>query len=156
VRHIVEKISTRVITLLLTSSQSEVCTQSYGGPKLWESQLWEFQDSHLGVPGQNAIWMWPLWRGIEYNIREKVMAFPKSGPCWVLWVRVCPWLVLAPKVLQLCTNQLVVWFVWFVQVSDYLSFFLVPSRSSSMPFCPQSTTNQGACPRLLIFLLFSF
>jgi len=31
--------------------------QSYGPPKLRESQLWEFQDSHLGVPGQNVIWM---------------------------------------------------------------------------------------------------
>jgi hypothetical protein len=25
--------------------------------------------------------------------------FPKSGPWWVLWVRVCPWLIRAPKVL---------------------------------------------------------
>jgi hypothetical protein len=29
---------------------------------------------------------------------------------WVLWIWVCPWLVLAPKMFQLCTNQLVVWF----------------------------------------------
>jgi hypothetical protein len=42
--------------------------------------------------------------------KGKVMASPKSGPWWVLWVRVCPWFVLTPKVLQLCTNQLVVWF----------------------------------------------
>jgi hypothetical protein len=25
-----------------------------------------------------------------------------------LWIRVCPWLVLAPKMFKLCTNQLVV------------------------------------------------
>jgi hypothetical protein len=43
--------------------------QSYGTPKSWESQFWEFQDSHLGVPGQNAIWMWASWRGTEYTIR---------------------------------------------------------------------------------------
>jgi hypothetical protein len=36
--------------------------------------------------------------------------FPKSGSWWILWIRVYPWLVLAPKMLQLCTNQLVVWF----------------------------------------------
>jgi hypothetical protein len=32
--------------------------------------------------------------------------FPTSGPWWVLWI--C---VQCTKVLQLCTNQLVVWFV---------------------------------------------
>jgi hypothetical protein len=57
------------------------------------------------------------WRGITYTIRGKVVVSPKSGPWWVLWVWVCPWLVLAPKVLQLCTNQLVVWFVQ-IWVSD--------------------------------------
>jgi hypothetical protein len=40
---------------LETSSQLEVYTQSYGSPKLWESQLREFQDSNLGVLGQNDI-----------------------------------------------------------------------------------------------------
>jgi hypothetical protein len=83
---------------------------SYGPAKLWGSQFWEFWDSHLGVPRQNAIWMWASWRGTKYTIRGKVVASLKSGPWWVLWVRVCPWLVLAPKVLQQCTNQLVVWF----------------------------------------------
>jgi len=42
--------------------------------------------------------------------KGKVMASPKSGPWWVLWVRVCPWLILTPKMIQLCINQLVVWF----------------------------------------------
>jgi len=53
-------------------------------PKLKESQLWEFRDSHLGVPGQNAIWMWASWKGIEYTVRGKVVASPKSEPWWVL------------------------------------------------------------------------
>jgi hypothetical protein len=35
--------------LLQTSSQSEVCTQSYGPPNLQESQLWKLWDSHLDV-----------------------------------------------------------------------------------------------------------
>jgi len=38
VRHVVGKLSTRAITLLQTSSQFEVCTQSYGAPKSRESQ----------------------------------------------------------------------------------------------------------------------
>ncbi len=39
------------------------------------------------------------------------VASPKSGPWWVLWVWVCSWLVLAPKMFKLCINQLVVWFM---------------------------------------------
>jgi len=39
-----------------------------------------FENSHLEVPRQNAIWMWALWRGTKYTIKGKVMASPKSGP----------------------------------------------------------------------------
>jgi hypothetical protein len=55
---------------------------------------------HLGVSGQNDIWVLVLWPSTEYNIMGKVAASPKFGPWWVLWVRVCPWLVCAPK----CSN----------------------------------------------------
>ncbi len=48
----------------------------------------------------------------------------------------CPWLVLAPRVLQLCTNH----FVWVVcrpvWVSEACQLFLVPSRSSNTPLYP--------------------
>jgi len=37
VSHIVGKLSTRTTTLLHTTPQSEVCSQSYGAPKLRES-----------------------------------------------------------------------------------------------------------------------
>jgi hypothetical protein len=50
--------------------------------------------------------------------------FPKSRPWWVLWVRICLWFVLAPKVLQLCTNQLVVYFVQ-IRVSDEVLVILL-------------------------------
>jgi len=79
---------TRDTTLLQTSSQSNVFTKSYGPPKSRKSQLWRFWDSHLGVPGQNVIWMWAPWRGAEYTIREKVVASAKSGAWWVLCVHV--------------------------------------------------------------------
>jgi hypothetical protein len=55
-------------------------------PKSRKSRLWEFQDPHLGVPGQNAIWMWASWRGNKYTIKGKVVASPKYGPWWVLRV----------------------------------------------------------------------
>ncbi len=89
--------------------------------KLRESQLWEFQDSHLGIPGQNAIWMWASWRGTKYITRGKVVVSPKFKPWWILWIWVCSWFILAPKVIQLCTNQLVVWFC--VGLCEWLSAY---------------------------------
>jgi hypothetical protein len=59
-----------------------------------------FRDSHLGVTGQKAIWMCPLWSGAKYTIWGKVVASPEFGPWWIKWVQSCPWLVLAPKVLH--------------------------------------------------------
>jgi len=91
---------------------------SIGGlsTKLWASKvtgvptlgIW---DSHLGVPKQNDIWVLVPWPGTKHTIRGKVVASFKFGLWWVLWIHVCPWHVCAPKMLQLCTNQLVVWFV---------------------------------------------
>jgi hypothetical protein len=107
-------------TLLQTSYRSEVCRRSYGLPKLRESQFWEFRDSNLGVLGQNDIWMLALWLGTENIIRGKVVASSKSRLWWILWIHVCPWLVCALKMFQLCINQLVVWFVQ-VHVSNWLA-----------------------------------
>jgi hypothetical protein len=53
----------------------------------------------------------------------------------------CPWLVLAPKVFQLCINQLVFGFVQVRVNSWCLSFFLVTSPSSDTPLYPQSATS---------------
>jgi hypothetical protein len=72
--------------------------------KLWAPKV-------AKVPGQNVIWVLVPWPITKYTIRGKVVASPKSEPWWILWVWVCLWLVLAPKVLKLYTNQLVVWFV---------------------------------------------
>jgi hypothetical protein len=66
---------------------------------------------NLGILGQNNIWVQASWPGTKNTIRGKVMVSPKSKPWWVLWVHVCLWFVRAPKMLQLCINQLVVWFV---------------------------------------------
>ncbi len=74
-----KKILIRATTFLQTSSQLEVYTQNYKAPKSRESQLWEFQDSHLGIPKQNAIWMWASWRGTKYTIGGKVVASPSSN-----------------------------------------------------------------------------
>jgi len=54
VPHIVDKLSTRAKTLLQNALQSEVCSQSYGAPKLRESELAGFRDSHSGVPREKS------------------------------------------------------------------------------------------------------
>ncbi len=84
--------------------------QNYKSPNFrnFNTPTWE---SHEGVPRQNDIWVLTMWPRIENTVRAKVVVSPKSGPWWVLWVRICPWLVHAPKMFQLCINQLVVWFV---------------------------------------------
>jgi len=99
----------------------------------------------MGVSGQNAIWMWASWRGTKYTRRRKVVASPKSGSCWVLWVRICLWFVLAPKVFQLCTKHLVFGFVQVCVSSWCLSFFLIPSRNSSTPLYPFKVLQAKEC-----------
>jgi hypothetical protein len=101
--------------------------------------------------------MWASWRGIEYTIRGKVVASPKSGPWWVLWIRVCPWLVLAPKVLQLCTNQLVVWFCagpceWLNACHSSVSHPGAPAHPST----PKVLRTKERVPNFLFFRCFHF
>jgi hypothetical protein len=79
-----------------------------------------FKTPDLKVMGQNDIWVQPLWQGTKNTIRGKVLASPKFRPWWILWIHVCLWWVCAPKVLQLHTNQLVVWFVQ-VYVNNWLT-----------------------------------
>jgi len=67
----------------------------------------------------------------------------------------CPWLVLAPKVLQLCTNHFVLVLCRLMWVSEACQFFLVPSRSSSTPFYPSKVLRTKECaPSLYSFAIF--
>jgi hypothetical protein len=109
-QHIVEKLSTRAIALHQTSSQSEVYTQSYRAPKIAGVLTLTISRLPFGSPRTKChLDVGLMERHIVYY-KGKVVASPKSRPWWVLWVRVCLWLVLTPKVFQLCINQLVVWF----------------------------------------------
>jgi len=89
----------RTITLFQTSSQSEVCLQSYGAPKSWESQLWQFgTKSHLdvGPVGSHKVYY-----------KGEGGGFPEVQALVNLMCQCCMWLILALKVLQLCINHLV-------------------------------------------------
>jgi hypothetical protein len=62
--------------------------------KLWGFKVpgvfagWDFGTPARESRERKAIWMWVPWRVTEYTIRGKVLASPKSGPWWVLCVRV--------------------------------------------------------------------
>ncbi len=50
------------------------------GPQVARVPTLAISGLHLGVPKQNAIWMWASWRSIEYIIRGKVVASSKFEP----------------------------------------------------------------------------
>jgi hypothetical protein len=76
--------------------------------KLWASKI-----SRVLILGISVQWH----LGVGLMVKHKKYykgeggGFPKSGLWWVLWICVCSWLVRASKVLQLCINKLVVWFM---------------------------------------------
>jgi len=96
VRHTIEKLSMRATTLPLTAPRSEVYSQSYGDPKLQESPLAQFQDSHAGVPGEkNHLDVGPVERSRVYYKGEGG-GFPQVRAMVSLVCPCCPWLVLSP------------------------------------------------------------
>jgi hypothetical protein len=78
--------------------------------KLWTHKVLEVTTLAIsglpfGSPGKKCHSDATPMGGAEYTILGKVVASPEFGPWWVLWVQGRPWLILAPKVLQLCTNH---------------------------------------------------
>jgi len=109
---IIGKLSRRATTLLQIAPQSEVCSQSYGAPKLRESHLARFRDSHLGSgsPGKNSHLDVASVESCRVYYKGEGDGFPQVRAVVSLVCPCCPWFVLAPRVLQLCTNH----FVWVV------------------------------------------
>ncbi len=103
--HIVGNLQTRATTLLQTTPRSEVCSQSYGAPKSQESPFVQFQDSHSGVPREKS----HLDVGSVANHRVYYKGegggFPQVLAMVSLMCPCCSWFVLAPKVLQWCSND---------------------------------------------------
>jgi len=79
--------------------------------------------------------------------------FPQVWAVVSLVCSCCPWLVLAPRVLQLCINH----FVWVVcrpvWVSEACQLFLVPSRSSNTPLYCSKCYELGSVLRLFLLPL---
>ncbi len=80
--------------------------------------------------------------------------FPQVWAVVSLMCPSCPWFVLTPKVLQLCTKHFVLVLCRSVWVSEACHFFLVPSRSSSMPLHPFIMLRARECaPTPVVFNL---
>jgi hypothetical protein len=62
--------------------------------------------------------------------------FPQVRAVVSLVCPCCPWLILTPEVLQLCTNHLALVLCRSVWVEKACQLFLVPSRSSNTPLYP--------------------
>jgi len=125
------------------------------GPKVTEVLILGILNSHLEVPGQNAIWMWASWRSTKYTIRGKVMASPKSKLWWILWVQVCPCFILAPKCFDYVVTNLLFGLCRPVWVSKL--FVNLPSLILELQHAPpQNATSQGTCPNSLLFQCFHF
>jgi hypothetical protein len=94
--------------------------------------------------------------------RRKVYYKGEGGGFSQVWVVVnfvspsCSWLIIAPKVLQLCTKHLVLVLRKFVWVIKACQLILIPFRSSSIPLYPskvlqvreRAPTPHLACSRL--------
>jgi hypothetical protein len=149
VRHIVGKLSTRAITFLQMELRSEVFSQSYGAPKLRESHLARFRDSHSRVPRKKSRLDVSSVPNHRIYYKGEGGGFPQVRTMVSLVCLCCSWLVLPPRVFQLCTNH----FVWVVckpvWVNEACQLFLIPSRSSNTPLYPSKCYELGSMPRLL-------
>jgi hypothetical protein len=103
--------------------------------------------SHLDVA--------PMERHREYYKGEGGH-FPQVWAMVSVMSSSCPWLVLTPKMLQLCTNHLVLVLCKFVWVIEACQFFLVPFRNSNMPFYPSKVLwAKERAPILYFSVVFS-
>jgi hypothetical protein len=139
--------------ILLKSSRRELqlCFRLHLDPR-YARKVMRLQSRESPRWGDFHLDVGPVERCIVYYKGEGG-GFPQVQAVVSLVCLCCPWLVLAPKVLQLCTNH----FVWVVckpmWVSEACQLFLVPSRSSNMPLYPSKCCELGSVPRLLLLPL---
>jgi hypothetical protein len=146
------------IPLKISQQGLQLCFRPYLNPKF----VWKVMapQSHgiptlailglpLGSPGTKShLDVGPMERWRVYYKGEGG-GFPQLRAVVNLVCPCCPWLVLAPKVLQLCTNHLV-WVVCrHVWVNEACQLFLVPFQSSNTPLYPSKCCELGSMPRFL-------
>jgi len=115
------------------------------GPKVAGVPTLAILGLSLGSPGtKNHLDVSPVGSHRVYYKREGG-GFPQVRAMVSLVSSSCSWLVLASKVLQLCTNHLVLVLCIHVWVNEACQFFLVLSWSSSMAFYPSKMLRAKEC-----------
>ncbi len=115
-----------------------------------------FRTPNLGVLRQNNIWVQPSWLIIENTIKGKVMASPKFRLWWILWIRICPWLISHQKWSNYVLTNLFgsCKSVWIVD-----SFIIRRSphpRALARPFYPKVMWTRECIPTPFSFVVFIF
>jgi hypothetical protein len=127
--------------------------------KLWGSKVPEVPFGAIsglprGSPGKNSHLDVGSVESHRVYYKGEGGGFPQVRAVVSLVCPCCPWLILAPKVLQFCTNH----FVWVVcrpvWVTKACQLFLIPSRSSNPPLYPSKGCELGSVLRLLLFRCF--
>ncbi len=114
--------------------------------KSLESQLCEFRDKKpCGCAPMESCKVYYKGEGGE---------FPQVMAVVSLVCLSCPWLILPPKVLQLCTNHFGLVLCKSVWVIEACHFFLVPSWSSNMPLYPSIMPRAREGPLFFALSLF--
>jgi len=122
--------------------------------KLWGSKVAGVPASGisglpLGSPGKKSHLDVASVESFRVYYKGEGGGFPQVRAVVSLVCPCCPWLVLAPRVFQLCPNH----FVWVVcrpvWVSEACQLFLVPSRSSNTPLYPSKCCELGSVPWFL-------
>jgi hypothetical protein len=111
--------------------------------------------SHSGVSGEKSHLNVGSMANHRVYYKGEVGGFPQVQVVVNLVCPCCLWLVLAPKVFQLCTNHIVLVLCRPVWMSEACQLFLIPSRSSSTTLYPSKCCELGSVPRLFPLLLFS-
>jgi hypothetical protein len=112
------------------STQEVMRPQSHRSPGYWNF------GTSLGSPGTKShLDVAPVERRRVYYKGEGG-GFPQVRAVVSLMCPGCPWLVLTPKVFQLCINHLVLVLCRFVWVNKACHLFLIPFRSSNTPLYP--------------------
>jgi len=127
--------------------------------KLWGSKVTgvpfgAISGLSLESPGKNSHLDVAFVKSYKVYYKGEGGGFPQVRAVVSLVCPCCPWFVLTPKVLQLCTNH----FVWVVcrpvWVSETCQLFLVPSWNSNTPLYPSKCCEIGSVLWLLLFSLF--
>ncbi len=132
----------------------ELCSRGIWASKVPGLQSGTISGLQLGSPRKNSHLDVVYATSCRVYYMGESDGFPQVRAVMSLVCPCCPCLVLAPRMLKLCTNH----FVWVVcrpvWVSEACQLFLVPSWSSNTPLYPSKCCELGSMPRLLLLLLF--